>query len=151
MPSSAMPGRSHPKTGCRGTVSRAWSRRAACSSAAAASGRRAGLLQGAQVALASGVPAVATQRLQTWVVSHPRDAQAWQLLAQLTRNHIRSRTRGKRNHDPEIVRGKSVAGVGGMNSVCNNDHCKRTDLNSGFQARGVACVVSAISHRVFPS
>jgi len=56
---------------------------AALRDAALASGRRAGLLQGAQVALASGVPAVATQRLQTWVVSHPRDAQAWQLLAQL--------------------------------------------------------------------
>ena len=56
---------------------------AALRDAALASGRRAGLLQGAQVALASGVPAVATQRLQTWVVGHPRDAQAWQLLAQL--------------------------------------------------------------------
>lgn len=51
--------------------------------AALASGQRAGLLLGAQVAQATGAPAPATQRLQDWVLIHPRDAQAWQVLAQL--------------------------------------------------------------------
>lgn len=51
--------------------------------AALASGQRAGLLLGAQVAQATGAPAPATQRLQDWVLTHPRDAQAWQVLAQL--------------------------------------------------------------------
>jgi predicted Zn-dependent protease len=50
---------------------------------ALASGRRSGLLLGAQVAQATGALAPATQRLQDWVLAHPRDAQAWQLLAQL--------------------------------------------------------------------
>lgn len=56
---------------------------AALRDAALSSGRRAGLLQGAQVALTSGAQSSATQRLQAWVVGHPRDAQAWQVLAQL--------------------------------------------------------------------
>ena len=51
--------------------------------AALASGQRAGLLLGAQVAQATNAPAPATQRLQDWVLTHPRDAQAWQVLAQL--------------------------------------------------------------------
>lgn len=50
---------------------------------ALASGQRAGLLLGAQLALASGAPEPAATRLQAWVLERPRDAQAWQLLAQL--------------------------------------------------------------------
>ena len=42
---------------------------------------RAGLLLGAQAALATGVPERAVARLQAWVVQHPRDAMAWQVLA----------------------------------------------------------------------
>ncbi|WP_363242755.1 M48 family metalloprotease [Hydrogenophaga sp.] len=42
---------------------------------------RAELLLGAQAALATGVPARAVSRLQAWVVHHPRDAMAWQVLA----------------------------------------------------------------------
>lgn len=47
--------------------------------ALAASGRSLTLL-GAQAALASGEPQRAAMRLQTWVVQHPRDALAWQML-----------------------------------------------------------------------
>ena len=50
---------------------------------ALASGQRSALLLGAQVAVATGSPAPATQRLQDWVLAQPRDAQAWLLLAQL--------------------------------------------------------------------
>jgi predicted Zn-dependent protease len=46
-----------------------------------ASGSRAGLLLGAQAALASNNPALASTRLLAWVVQRPRDALAWQLLA----------------------------------------------------------------------
>jgi predicted Zn-dependent protease len=46
-----------------------------------ASGSRAGLLLGAQAALASNDAAGAGVRLLEWVVLHPRDALAWQLLA----------------------------------------------------------------------
>ena len=46
-----------------------------------ASGARAGVLWGAQAALASGQAMRAASRLQGWVLDHPRDAQAWQLLA----------------------------------------------------------------------
>jgi predicted Zn-dependent protease len=46
-----------------------------------ASGSRAGLLLGAQAALASNDAAVASTRLLEWVVLRPRDALAWQLLA----------------------------------------------------------------------
>jgi predicted Zn-dependent protease len=42
---------------------------------------RADLLLGAQAALATGVPERAVVRLQAWVVQHPRDAMAWQVLA----------------------------------------------------------------------
>jgi len=42
---------------------------------------RADLLLGAQAALATGVPERAVGRLQAWVVQHPRDAMAWQVLA----------------------------------------------------------------------
>jgi predicted Zn-dependent protease len=42
---------------------------------------RADLLLGAQAALATGVPERAVARLQAWVVQHPRDAMAWQVLA----------------------------------------------------------------------
>lgn len=48
---------------------------------ALASGKRAGLLLGAQAALASGEPRLVADRLHAWVVEHPRDAQAWQLLS----------------------------------------------------------------------
>jgi predicted Zn-dependent protease len=51
--------------------------------AALASGQRTGLLLGAQVALATAAPASATAQLQSWVQGRPRDAQAWQWLAQL--------------------------------------------------------------------
>jgi len=62
----------------------AWADRvAALRDAGLASGQRAGLLLGAQVALASGALPAATQRLADWVRTHPRDALAWQLLAQL--------------------------------------------------------------------
>jgi predicted Zn-dependent protease len=61
---------------------------AALRDAALASGRRAGLLQAAQVALVSGAPGAATQRLQAWVLDHPRDAQAWQTLSQLQRAQV---------------------------------------------------------------
>lgn len=46
-----------------------------------ASGSRAGVLGGAQAALASGQAMRAVSRLQSWVLDHPRDAQAWQLLS----------------------------------------------------------------------
>ena len=55
--------------------------RAALRDALLASGSRAGLLLGAQAALASGDAALASARLLEWVVWHPRDALAWQLLA----------------------------------------------------------------------
>ncbi len=45
-------------------------------------GDRASVLLGAQVALQQGRPSAISQRLQVWVVDHPRDAQAWSLLAQ---------------------------------------------------------------------
>ncbi len=48
---------------------------------ALASGTRAGLLLGAQAALASGVPREAAQRLLGWVIVRPRDALAWQTLS----------------------------------------------------------------------
>ncbi|WP_310566280.1 M48 family metalloprotease [Hydrogenophaga sp.] len=56
---------------------------AALRDAALASGQRSGLMLGAQVAQATGALAPATQRLHDWVLGHPRDAQAWQVLAQL--------------------------------------------------------------------
>jgi len=46
-----------------------------------ASGSRAGLLLGAQAALASNDAAGASARLLEWVVLRPRDALAWQMLA----------------------------------------------------------------------
>jgi len=51
--------------------------------AALASGQRAGLLLGAQAALLTAATGPASERLQDWVQAHPRDAHAWQLLAQL--------------------------------------------------------------------
>ncbi|MFM6986287.1 MAG: M48 family metalloprotease [Hydrogenophaga sp.] len=51
--------------------------------AALGSGRRAGLLLGGQAALAAGLPGLAAPQLQDWTRAHPRDAYAWQLLAQL--------------------------------------------------------------------
>jgi beta-barrel assembly-enhancing protease len=48
---------------------------------ALASGTRAGLLLGAQAALASGAARDAAQRLHGWVIERPRDAQAWQTLS----------------------------------------------------------------------
>ena len=42
---------------------------------------RAALLLGAQIDTLSGKAESAAQNLQTWVAEHPRDAQAWQLLA----------------------------------------------------------------------
>jgi predicted Zn-dependent protease len=44
--------------------------------------QRAGVLLGAQAALATGAAPQAASRLQDWVVTHPRDALAWQTLAQ---------------------------------------------------------------------
>ena len=35
----------------------------------------------AQALVRSGQPGVAAQQLQTWVVNHPRDAQAWAVLS----------------------------------------------------------------------
>ena len=49
--------------------------------AALARRSRAGAIQGAWAALASGQYAAAASRLQTWVVDHPRDALAWQTLS----------------------------------------------------------------------
>ncbi|WP_291011237.1 M48 family metalloprotease [Hydrogenophaga sp.] len=46
-----------------------------------AGGSRAGMLLGAQAALASDQPQRASARLLDWVVQHPRDALAWQTLA----------------------------------------------------------------------
>jgi predicted Zn-dependent protease len=46
-----------------------------------ASGGRPEVLLSSQARVASGRAADAAQRLQTWVALHPRDAQAWQLLA----------------------------------------------------------------------
>lgn len=45
------------------------------------SSARAGVLLGAQAAMASGEPQRAVSRLQSWVVLQPRDALAWQTLA----------------------------------------------------------------------
>ena len=50
--------------------------------AALASQQRAGILLGAQAALATGAALQAATRLQDWVVAHPGDALAWQTLAQ---------------------------------------------------------------------
>jgi len=44
---------------------------------------RAGRLLGAQVALHTGAGAAAESSLRSWVVDHPRDAAAWQLLSQV--------------------------------------------------------------------
>jgi beta-barrel assembly-enhancing protease len=49
--------------------------------AALASASRAGLMQGALASMALGQPELVASRLQTWVVSHPRDAMAWQILS----------------------------------------------------------------------
>jgi predicted Zn-dependent protease len=49
---------------------------------ALASQQRAMVLLGAQAALATGAPVQAAARLQDWVVAQPRDALAWQMLAQ---------------------------------------------------------------------
>ena len=46
-----------------------------------ASSTRAGVLLGAQAAMASGEPQLAVSRLQSWVVLQPRDALAWQTLS----------------------------------------------------------------------
>ncbi|AOW15932.1 hypothetical protein LPB072_22430 [Hydrogenophaga crassostreae] len=54
---------------------------AALRDAALASESRAGVMQGALAALASGQPVLAAARLQSWVVIHPRDALAWQTLS----------------------------------------------------------------------
>ncbi len=51
--------------------------------AALTSGQRAGLLLGAEAAMATNAPAPAAERLQTWVVGHPRDALAWQTLSRV--------------------------------------------------------------------
>ncbi|QHE78189.1 M48 family metalloprotease [Hydrogenophaga sp. PBL-H3] len=45
------------------------------------SASRAGVMLGAQAAIASGEPQRAVSRLQSWVVLQPRDALAWQTLA----------------------------------------------------------------------
>jgi beta-barrel assembly-enhancing protease len=50
---------------------------------ALASGQRGGLLLGGQMALLTGAAGPAGVYLQDWVRAQPRDAQAWQLLAQL--------------------------------------------------------------------
>ena len=50
-------------------------------SGAAVDTSRAALLLGAQTDTLSGKGEAAAQNLQTWVADHPRDAQAWQLLA----------------------------------------------------------------------
>ncbi|MEZ5701100.1 MAG: hypothetical protein R3E42_02720 [Burkholderiaceae bacterium] len=54
---------------------------AALRDAALASERRAGVMQGALAALASGQAAPVAARLQRWVVLHPHDALAWQSLS----------------------------------------------------------------------
>ncbi len=59
-----------------GASTLAWRDRAVRSAA------RADRLLGAQLALHTGAAAMAEVALQTWVVDHPRDAQAWWLLAQ---------------------------------------------------------------------
>jgi beta-barrel assembly-enhancing protease len=40
------------------------------------------MLLGGQAALATGAPELAAARLQDWVIGQPRDALAWQMLAQ---------------------------------------------------------------------
>jgi beta-barrel assembly-enhancing protease len=47
------------------------------------SSSRAGLLLGAQAALVSGAAPTAASNLMEWVVQHPKDAQAWQILARV--------------------------------------------------------------------
>ena len=54
----------------------------AASLASLADAGRPDVLLGAQAAVRAGRGDEAAQRLQTWVTSHPRDAAAWQLLAQ---------------------------------------------------------------------
>lgn len=49
--------------------------------AALSSDRRALVLNAAEAALTGGAPALVSARLSGWVVQHPRDAGAWQLLA----------------------------------------------------------------------
>ncbi len=51
--------------------------------AALAADARAMVLLGAQAALATGQAPRAASRLQSWVVDHPRDALAWQLLSRV--------------------------------------------------------------------
>ncbi len=58
-------------------------RLAALRDKALAGDSRAQLLMGAQAALASGAPRAAAGPLQSWVVSHPRDALAWQTLSRV--------------------------------------------------------------------
>ena len=50
---------------------------------ALASGQRAGLLLGSEAAMVSGAAPAAAERLQAWVVAHPRDALAWQTLSRV--------------------------------------------------------------------
>jgi len=67
---------------------------------ALASGSRAGMLLGAQAALATGEPQTAETRLLDWVVQHPRDALAWQTLA---------RAHQARGHTLRAVRAEAEA------------------------------------------
>jgi len=67
-----------------------------------ASGSRAGLLLGAQAALVSNDAADASARLLEWVVLHPRDAMAWQLL---------SRTRQTQGQTLRAVRAEAESRV----------------------------------------
>jgi predicted Zn-dependent protease len=53
-------------------------------------GTRADLLMQARALLAAGRPQVVSDRLLTWVTAHPKDAQAWQLLAVAYGNQNRS-------------------------------------------------------------
>ena len=48
---------------------------------AAATSRRPEALLASQAQLGAGQAPIATERLQTWVAAHPRDAAAWQLLS----------------------------------------------------------------------
>jgi beta-barrel assembly-enhancing protease len=75
---------------------------AALRDAALASDNRASLMQGALAALATNQPALATARLQSWVVSHPRDALAWQTLSR-AQNALGQRVRALRSEAEAYV------------------------------------------------
>jgi predicted Zn-dependent protease len=76
---------------------------------------RPDVLLAAQAALRTGRAADAAQRLQTWVTLHPRDASAWQLLAQ---------AHGALGQNIRAIRAEAEAQVGWMDYAAAMDRFK---------------------------